>query len=489
MAIKKRYNLYTAIAMVVGIVIGSGVFFKLPSVLEHTNGNLSLSLLAWLIGGLVMVVSAYTFALISSNCKKSSTIADMAEETVGRKHSYLLSWYYAIAYYPLLVGILGFVCADFTFILFGVTASPAMLSLLSFVYLAIMYIVNILAPKIAGYLQISTTIIKLIPLAFMAIVGVIYGLVSNNGFLIENLTSGSIVSTGKGFMAALCATCFAYEGWIVATSISKEVDNPKKTLPKALMIGTAIIILIYLLFFMGLAGTYSNMDFLLNGSSQIYTSFSKLFGFFGTLLNVFVIISCIGTLNGLCMGTSRSLKQIAENNNGPKPELFITIDKNDVNMPSALIGLAASFIWLAIWLTTVYTGVVASFDISELIIIFVYTAYIPMYVSIIQKRTDLNNFNRYVMPTLAIMAAVLMITAGIYAHGVGTLIFGCVVGTILFIGLIFYKEDSNYTKNNKTKINNNQSTTTEQPLKEVQYETQEDIVLMEDTTVVLKAID
>ena len=59
---EKRYGLFTAICMVVGIVIGSGVFFKAQDILNYTEGNLVLGILAWLIGGAVMVICAFNFA-------------------------------------------------------------------------------------------------------------------------------------------------------------------------------------------------------------------------------------------------------------------------------------------------------------------------------------------------------------------------------------------------------------------------------------------
>ena len=63
--LEKKYGLLTAIAMVVGIVIGSGVFFKAETVLNATGGNLPVGILAWLIGGMVMVICASMFSLIA----------------------------------------------------------------------------------------------------------------------------------------------------------------------------------------------------------------------------------------------------------------------------------------------------------------------------------------------------------------------------------------------------------------------------------------
>ncbi|MFI3329031.1 MAG: amino acid permease, partial [bacterium] len=317
MELKRKYNLFTAIAMVVGIIVGSGVFFKASGVLKQLEGNLTLSILAWVVGGLVMIVSAYTFSLVASNCKKNTDLINMAEETVGRKHAYCLSWYCAVLYYPLLVGVLGWVCANFTAILFGVD-SITFVVVASFIYVSIICAFNFVAPKIAGYFQVSTTIIKLIPLVIMAIFGVIYGLFNDGGVLVDNFTNVGFYSGSSGFMGAVCGTCFAYEGWIVATTISKELKDPKKTLPKALVIGTLIVLGIYIAYYIGLAGTYANSDFIDNGDEQVKLAFSKIFGGVGgTILYVFVVISCIGTLNGLAMGAMRNMKSIADTDNGP----------------------------------------------------------------------------------------------------------------------------------------------------------------------------
>lgn len=445
MELKKKYNLFTAIAMVVGIIVGSGVFFKASGVLQAVEGNMMLSILAWLLGGLVMIVSAYTFSLIAANSKKSGELADMAEQTVGRKHSFIQSWYCTIIYYPLLVGVLGWVCADFTCVLFGIN-STLVIVILSFVYVIVMFIFNMIVPKIAGYFQISTTIIKLIPLVIMAIGGVLYGFISKDGFIVENFTSTTMFFGNKGFLGALCGTCFAYEGWIVATTISKELKDPKKTLPRALVIGTIVVLAIYIFYYIGLSGTFANSDFIANGNSQILAAFNKITGGFGgTILYIFVVISCLGTLNGLCMGTARNFKSIADTDNGPKPELFKTINKFNMNTASTVCGFILSLVWTMIWLIMLYIGLIGGktwgIDISELVIIFVYATYIPMYISIIRKREDLNVFNRFIMPIFAILAAVLMIVAALLSHGIyGCFAFLMFTGTVLFIGMLFYKD-------------------------------------------------
>ena len=81
--LERKYGLFTAICMVVGIVIGSGVFFKAQVILEKTGGNMPLGILAWLIGGVIMLVCVLTFANMSQKYEKVNGIVDYAEATVG----------------------------------------------------------------------------------------------------------------------------------------------------------------------------------------------------------------------------------------------------------------------------------------------------------------------------------------------------------------------------------------------------------------------
>ncbi|MBQ2777225.1 MAG: amino acid permease, partial [Peptococcaceae bacterium] len=79
----KKYGLLTAICMVVGIVIGSGVFFKAEKVLTATGGDMKTAILAWLLGGMIMIICAYTFATMAAKYEKVNGLVDYAETIVG----------------------------------------------------------------------------------------------------------------------------------------------------------------------------------------------------------------------------------------------------------------------------------------------------------------------------------------------------------------------------------------------------------------------
>ena len=292
--LERKYGLPMAICMVIGIVIGSGIFFKAQDILNYTGGNVTIGVLAWLIGGVIMIICAFNFANFATKYEKVGGLIDYAEAIVGRRYAYLIGWFVSTIYYPAMTSVLAWVSARYTLVLFGVNdiTSGLCMSLGAF-YLVGIYALNVLSPKLAGKFQVSTTVIKLIPLIIMAIVGTILGLI--NGNTVEAFSRVSISGSGNdGLFAAIVACAFAYEGWILATSINAEIKNSKKNLPLALVIGTIIIMAIYIIYFIGLTGGASVEELMVNGST---TAFINIFGKVGgTILNTLIVISCLGTL-------------------------------------------------------------------------------------------------------------------------------------------------------------------------------------------------
>lgn len=421
--LNKKYGLLTAICTVVGTVIGSGVFFKAEKILTETGGNLPIGILAWILGGLIMVICAYAFSILATKYEKVSGIVDYAEALVGKKYAYFMGWFLALLYYPTLTSVLAWVSARYLCVLIGWDITGPQCMTISGTLLVTIFALNTLAPKLAGKFQVSATFIKLIPLFLMAIVGTIKGL--SNGLLIENFTTivNEDVSTASGLFKAVVATAFAYEGWICATSINAELKDAKKNLPKALVIGTLIIVAVYITYYIGLAGGIKNEVIMAGGEAGAKIAFSAVFSkFAGTLLFVFVVISCLGTLNGLTLGCSRAFHAIAARDIGPKPEILKQVDPA-TNMPSnsSMAGLFVSALWLLFFygsqLGEPWFGPF-SFDSSELPIITTYAMYLPIFVNMLIKGKDLGVMKGKVAPILAIIGSIFMVIAAIFAHGV-----------------------------------------------------------------------
>ena len=209
--LKEKYGLITAIAMVVGIVIGSGVFFKAEKVLSATGGDLPLGILAWALGGAIMVICAYTFSVMATRYSHINGIVDYAEATVGKGYAYFMGWFATFIYYPAMTSVLAWVSARYVGVLLGLDIAGGPVMVLAGLFLVGSYAVNALSPILAGKFQVATTIIKLVPLLLMAVVGTIVGL--GNGMTVQNfVTVVEPVAQGKGMalFTALVATAFAY---------------------------------------------------------------------------------------------------------------------------------------------------------------------------------------------------------------------------------------------------------------------------------------
>ena len=468
--LEKKYGLFTAICMVVGIVVGSGVFFKAQVILQKTGGDMPLGVLAWLIGGAIMIVCILAFSAMAQKYEKVNGIVDYAEAIVGKRYGYYIGWFLSTTYYPTLTSALAWLSARYTLVFVtsvdpdfplivpadagGCIIGPECLALMLF-YMVCAYAVNALSPKLAGKFQVATTVIKFIPLALMAVVGIIFGLA--NGMLTNNFTTPAVgyEVTGSPLFAAVCATAFAYEGWIIATSINAELKDSKRNLPKALLIGGLIIVATYILYYIGVAGGATNQELCDSGATA---AFINVFGpVLGNILNLFIAISCMGTMNGLMLGCCRGMYSLAARNEGPKPELFRQIDKVS-NMPtnSAVIGLLFCAIWGTYFylsnLAGTWSGAVAFegtalesvpflFDSSELPIITIYAMYLPIFIQWMHKATDETVMRRFIIPALAIIGSLFMVYACIVGHGLANLWYLIVFAVIMFIGYLFRNKD------------------------------------------------
>ena len=455
--LERKYGLFTAICMVVGIVIGSGVFFKAQTILNKTGGDMPLGVLAWLIGGAIMLVCLLTFSFMGQKYERVNGLVDYAEATVGPKYGYIMGWFCSTIYFPGMTSALAWVSARYTMEFItsafpnfpmtvpaaqgGCIIGPECMALTLF-YLCAIYGLNVLSPKMAGKFQTSTTVIKLIPLGLMAVVGLIVGLVT--GTLQENMVTKAQVAdiSQSPLFASVCATAFAYEGWIIATSINSEIKDSKKNLPKALTVGGFIIVAVYLFYFIGAAGGASNQELIEKGATVAFTNIFG--GVLGNILNLFIVISCLGTTNGLMLGCTRCIYSVAARGTGPNPGMFSQVDEK-TNMPanSSVFALLVTAVWFLYFylsnLACVWTGPFV-FDSTELPIITIYLMYLPMLIQWMRKEKDENVMRRFVLPGLALCGSVFMVIASIFSHRMGCFWYLIVFAVVIVIGLLIEKK-------------------------------------------------
>lgn len=451
----KKYGLFTAICMVVGIVIGSGIFFKAKEVIGKAGLNALDSTLAWIISGLIMVAIATTFAVLATKYEKVGGAVDYAEAMCGSGYAYYVGWFMSLVYYPAMTAVLAWVSARYTLVACGYIEAPLFSEplnggsnsslnspeciTLALFYLVLAYFINTIAPKIAGKFQISSTIVKLIPIVIIAVVGTVIGIFS--GTLGANFEYASTVKIGEdsvGLFPAICTTVFAYEGWIVATSINSEIKDSKRNLPIALCVGTLIIATAYTLYNIGILGL-ANIEAVEEQGTVV--AFNALGGVTSSIINILVIISCLGTLNGLMLGGCRGLYALSARGEGFSPEIYSQVDKK-TEMPhnSSVFSLFMCAIWFVYFiffgLGLFDFGAISdyAFDSSELPIITLYALYIPILISMMIKEREFGFFKRFVLPIISLVGIGVIITACVLKHGMANIWYLIVFGAIMLLG-------------------------------------------------------
>ena len=295
--LKKDLGFWPAISLVMGVVIGSGIFVKPGTVLDYVGGDSSLALLAWLLGGLLMLAAGLTIAELSARIPKTGGLYVYLENVYGRFSGFLSGWVQTVIYQPALIGSMG--------LYFGLLAGNY-LSLDGSWHLWIgigtvlfLSVVNSLGVKYGGMIQVITTIAKLVPILLISV----FGLWKGSG---DIFSSSSIGGSKEGLGAAMLAAMFAYDGWIAASSVAGEMKNPAKILPKALSLGLTVIIVAYLAVNLALLSVMPAGQIQALGESAAGTAAGILFGEVGQhIISIGIIISIFGGLNGKILSYPR----------------------------------------------------------------------------------------------------------------------------------------------------------------------------------------
>ena len=238
--LKKTMGLFTALSIVVGIVIGGGVFFKPEAIYTATNGAPGLGIVAWIIGGIITLSAGLTVAEAAASITETGGMMIYIREMWGEKLSFLTGWMQVVLYYPGTVAALAVMFSEQFCQMIGDNSLRAVIAVMM---IAIVTILNLLDAKFGSLVQSISTACKVVPIVILIVFGLIKG-TGTNPILSPMLGNG--VSFGVAFGQVLIATLFVYDGWINIGSIAGELKNPGKDLPKAIIGGISIVMALYI---------------------------------------------------------------------------------------------------------------------------------------------------------------------------------------------------------------------------------------------------
>lgn len=429
--LKKTVTFGTALSTVIGLVIGSGVFFKPQAIFTSTGGAPGLGILAWIIGGIITIAAGLTATEISAAFPETGGMMVYMREIYGKKLSYLTAWMQTTLYFPAVLAALSILFAEQACEMIGM---PDLKLPIAVGTIFVVTILNLIGSKTGGIIQIVSTIGKLIPIALIIIVGLILH-PRTHDLMTPMIAPHLNFSTVLG--QVLVAVLFAYDGWIYVGNIAGEMKNPSKDLPKAIIGGLMIVMAIYVAI---------NIVFIMVApASELAASATpasivaqRLFGDVGAqLINVGILISIFGSVNGYILTAPRVPFAIANEGTLPFSKVFVKLNKSNV---------PANATWLVAILGILY-ALSGQFNIlSNLTIFTVWIFYSLIFIGVFKLRKTRPDMNRPyrvigypVIPIIAILGGLFVVINQLFMSGLQSSIIALSGLILTLIGLPVYQ--------------------------------------------------
>jgi len=360
--LKATMSLMNGITVIVGSIIGSGIFVSPSGVLKST-GSPGMALIVWTVSGLFSMIGAYCYAELG--CMIAKTGADYAYimVTFGKFLAFIRLWVECMIVRPCSQAIVALTFAKYIlkpfFPLEGCDPPDDAVRLLAAICICCLTFINCWNVRWATFVQDQFTYGKL--LALVIIIG--------TGFY--NLSTGHVKyftfeNTEQDFttlMLSFYSGLFAYNGWNYLNFIIEELQDPVKNLPRAIGISCILVTVVYVLtniaFF-----TILSPDEILASEAVAVTFGDRMYGVMAWIIPVFVAMSTFGGVNGILLTSSRLFYAGAMEGQMPEVLTMIQVDKNTpapavlfvallslLYLSSSNIGLLINYVGFATWLS------------------------------------------------------------------------------------------------------------------------------------------
>ncbi|XP_059083552.1 Y+L amino acid transporter 2-like isoform X1 [Tigriopus californicus] len=352
--LKPKMTLLNGCTVIVGSIIGSGIFVSPSGVLEGT-GSVNLALLVWIISGVFSMIGAYCYAELGCMIKKTGADYAYIMVTFGPFLAFIRLWVECIIVRPCSQAIVALTFSIYATKPFFPECDPpdTPVRLLAAMCICLLTFVNCWEVKWATFVQDIFTYAKLLALFIIILTGfyqLSQGKVEN--FTFEN-TEEDMTKIALSFYSGL----FAYNGWNYLNFVIEELQDPVKNLPRAIAISCVLVTLVYVFTNIAFYTTLSVPEVL--GSEAVAVTFAeRMYGSWAFMIPIFVAMSTFGGVNGILLTSSRLF--YAGACEGQMPEILSMIQVNKMTpAPAVLVVAFLSLIYLTssnIFALINYTG-------------------------------------------------------------------------------------------------------------------------------------
>lgn len=332
-SLNRTLGLFASTLMVVGIVIGSGVFKKIVPIAQ-TGLSETAILMAWILAGIISLFAAFTVSALASLTEESGGLYEYFRLSFGNFFAFISGWADFIIISPAAIAALAFLFGevinsfiplpkpfdawkDFSIGGFIFPFANSGVKMVGIFAIIVLTGINSLGSRESGVFNSIITSAKILGISVLIIVGLAYSgpETQSSNTMFNNVNAPEGMLFYSAFFAAMLSAFWAYNGWETATNISGEIINPKRNLPLALTIGLSLVALVYTL----LNYTYMNVLSLQQiraiDVNQIgaFVVAETLLGTFGKILLIVLLIICVfGALNSNIVSSPRKFYRMAQ---------------------------------------------------------------------------------------------------------------------------------------------------------------------------------
>ncbi len=320
---------WTAVALVMGNMIGSGIFL-LPASLAPYGG---IALAAWILSAAGSMLLALVFARLGRLNPAAGGLYAYTRLAFGDLAGFLIGWGYWISCWSSLAALaVAFVGYLDPFVP-SLVRSPASAAATATVVVWLVTALNIVGVRAAGRFQIVTTALKIVPLVAIGLSGLV--VMNRSHFAIPTTGAHGFVS---GLTAAATITLFAFLGLECATIPADSIENPERTIPRATIAGTLLTAILYMLGTVGVMGVLAPSA--LAASTAPYADAARQLAGnrAAALVALGAAISCLGALNGWVLIVGQLPMAIARD--GLFPRIFGEVSARGTPARGMVIGSA-----------------------------------------------------------------------------------------------------------------------------------------------------
>lgn len=301
----RKLGLFTGMAVVVGIIIGSGIF-RVPSPIAAEAGSISGIALVWILGGVIALFGALSIAELAAMFPQAGGPYVYLREAYGRPLAFLFGWMWLLTT-PISWAAQSLMFSEY--LSFFIPLSNSATHLIAAGLIVVVAAANTRSVKLGAVLQNLSAAAKVLAIVGLAAAIFLFA----PGGEHNPLTSqplGVIKWSGVGL--GLVAVLWAYDGWENLTTLSGEMRNPQRNMPMALIGGVVVVIVVYLLINTAYLRALTLPD-LAASKSVAADSAAAVMGRAGaSFVGALVMLSVFGTLNGSILSSPRVFYAMAE---------------------------------------------------------------------------------------------------------------------------------------------------------------------------------